>query len=259
MDSKTLADLKAWFKQYVDGLECTNEDQKRNLSIKTAHTYRVTEEILSISQRLKLDDDASNLASAIAIFHDAGRFEQYLRYNTFSDIRSEDHAELGIRILNEHHVLDNIDAEEAGIITCAIKYHNRPSLPEDDSENCMFYSRLIRDADKLDIWKVVTDYYLGVNGGKNAALVLELPETPGISEEVYEALINRQIVDMRFVKNVNDIKLLQTGWIYDLSFGPTMETVKERQYIDKMRRTLPDTEEINDIFKEIYTTLSEKT
>ena len=55
----------------------------------------------------------------------------------------------------------------------------------------MFYPKLIRDADKLDIWKVVTNYYNDKKGGKNKALELDLPESQGFSERVIQDLINQ--------------------------------------------------------------------
>ena len=79
---------------------------------------------------------------------------------------------------------------------------------------------------------MVTGYYHRKNGRRNVALELELPETPGISEEVYNALINRQIVNMKDVKNINDIKLLQAGWIYDINFKPTLNIINDRHYLE---------------------------
>jgi hypothetical protein len=124
-------------------------------------------------------------------------------------------------------------------------------LPAKETKTCLFYSRLIRDADKLDIWRVVTDYYHRKNGDRNIVLELELPETPGISEGVYKALMNKQIVNLKHVKNINDIKLLQAGWIYDINFRPTFDCIKNRSYIESLRDALPKMIEVTDIFDTI--------
>ena len=211
-------------------------------------TYRVTEEISNIGKQLGLNEDERNLATIIALLHDIGRFEQFKRYKTFSDNKSENHAELGIRILKKHNIPGMLDKEIQNIIYCSVRNHNKPSLPEEETETCLFYSRLIRDADKLDILQVVTDYYMRGNVQKNVALVLELPDTPGISEEVYMALMKKHSVDMIHVRNINDIKLLQVGWIYDINFGPTEEIIKKRRYLEKLKRVLPESKEIAEIF-----------
>ncbi len=248
MDKKIVHDLKNWFTDYVHTFNYKNPELERNIDIKREHTERVIEEIINIGKQLGLNDNELNLAEIIALFHDIGRFEQYNRYKTFSDHKSEDHAELGIKILTRYNVLGILNEEIQNLILCSIRYHNRASLPGEETETCLFYSKLIRDADKLDIWRVVTSYYHRKNGRRNVALELELPDTPGISEEVYKALMNRQIVDMKNVKNVNDIKLLQAGWIYDINFKPTFECVKNRRYIETLRETLPEMTEVTDIF-----------
>jgi putative nucleotidyltransferase with HDIG domain len=245
--------IKAWFEEYVNTFEYDNSEFQRNIDIKRDHSYRVTEEIINIGNQLGLNEDEQNLAAIIALLHDIGRFEQYDRYRTFSDNRSEDHAELGIRILKKHNIPGRLDKEVQNIIFCSIRNHNKPSLPEKETEICLFYSGLIRDADKLDILKVVTDYYMKVKGEKNVALVLELPDTPGISEDVFKALMNKHPIDMKHVKNVNDLKLLQVGWIYDINFKPTSDMIKSRLYLEKLKKVLPDSKEIDAIFETILT------
>ncbi len=256
MDKKIVHDLEKWFTSYVMTFKYDNNELQRNIDIKREHTERVTEEIINIGKKLGLNDNELNLAEIIALFHDIGRFEQYNQYKTFSDNKSENHAELGIKILKKYNVLGILDKEIQNLILCSIRYHNRPSVPLEETEICLFYSRLIRDADKLDIWKVVTDYYHRKNGHRNVALELELPDTPGISKKVYNALMNRQFVEMKHVKNINDIKLLQAGWIYDINFEPTFYLIKERRYLEKIREVLPETTEINEIFDSIFRSLN---
>ena len=250
-----VSDMKNWFASYVNTFKFDNNEFQQNIDIKREHTERVTEESINIGKQIGLNDNELNLAEIIALFHDIGRFEQYKRYNTFSDHKSEDHAGLGIKILVNYNVLGMLDKEIQKLILCSIRYHNLPSLLREETERCLFYSRLIRDADKLDIWRVVTDYYHRKNSQRNVALELELPDTPGISEEVYKALMNKQIVDMIHVKNLNDIKLLQAGWIYDINFKPTFECIKNRRYIAMIRDVLPDSPEIDEIFDSIYSSL----
>ena len=63
--------------------------------------------------------------------------------------------------------------------------------------------------------------------------------------------MNRELVDMKHVKNINDIKLLQAGWIYDINFKPTFDLIKERRYVEKIRAVFPEMNEINEIFNSI--------
>ncbi|MFC2088923.1 HD family phosphohydrolase, partial [Calditrichota bacterium] len=87
---------------------------------------------------------------------------------------------------------------------------------------------------------------------------LDLQDTPGFSDEVYHDLINERIVDFKYVKNLNDFKLLQIGWIFDINFMPTFQNIKTRHYLEMIRQVLPESEKIEKIFAIIQSYLSEK-
>ncbi len=135
-----------------------NEIQK-NLNIKISHTERVCTEILYLGRQLHFDANALRLAEIIALLHDIGRFEQYSIYKTFKDSESKDHALLGLDVIKNNKLLDDLDENPRSIIINAIKYHNRISIPPTEKDPHLLFEKLIRDADKLDIWKVVIDYY----------------------------------------------------------------------------------------------------
>jgi len=70
--------------------------------------------------------------------------------------------------------------------------------------------------------------------------------------------MNRQIVLSEHVKNINDIKLLRAGWIYDINFEPTFRHIRERGYLKALRATLPETQEIRDIFDVMDSYINER-
>ncbi|MBN1788868.1 MAG: HD domain-containing protein [Bacteroidales bacterium] len=252
MDNKSLSQLKEWFTGYVQTFKSNDTEIQENINLKQDHTLRVCQEIICVGKQLGLPEDALQLAEAIALLHDIGRFEQYARYRTFMDGRSENHAELGIKVLLKHEVLKQLDDEIRDLILCAIKYHNRPSLPPEETDRCLFFSRILRDADKLDIWKVVIDHYYRRNSESNTAIELHLPDTPGFSKEVGRDLLNQRIVDMNHIKNLNDFKLLQMGWIFDINFKPTFDCIRERRYIELIQDVLPQTKEYLALFDSVY-------
>jgi len=247
-----LTELKDWFTNYVHTFQYSNPEIQQNIDLKEGHTMRVCKEILYIGEHLGLNDDELRLAEIIALLHDVGRFEQFARYKTFLDRNSENHAELGIKILEKSGVLESFDNTIKDIILRAIKYHNRPSLPREETGTGLFYTKLIRDADKLDIWKVVTDYYYRKDSKKNVAIELDLPDTPGFSEIVYHDLKNKKIVNIKHIKNLNDFKLLQIGWIFDINFQPTLDCIKVRGYLEMIRNVLPESPEIDKVFDDIF-------
>lgn len=252
IEKADLVNIRTWFSDYVSAYKKGDPGIQENIELKEDHTSRVCKEILTVGEKLGLSDDELRLAEIIALLHDVGRFEQYARYGTFNDRISVNHAQLGIDILEENKVLKDLDPEIRDIVIKSISHHNRPALPEEEDESCIFYTRLLRDADKLDIWKVVTDYYHRNNEKRNAGLELDLPDSPGVSPGVVEDIRNKRAVNMKNINNLNDFKLLQMAWVFDINFQPTLEIIRERHYLDKIKSVLPHTPETGEIFRIIY-------
>ena len=230
----------------------SDPDLRDAIDLKIEHTLRVCEESRYISAALGLAAEARHLAEVAALFHDVGRFPQYARYHTFSDRKSEDHAALGVRVLRERAVLAALGPAE-DLLLRVIGYHNRLALPgpEDETPTCLFFSHLLRDADKLDIYRVVTDYYRRPETEGNGWVAWELPDTPGVSEAVCEALMAGRVVPNDRLRNLNDFKLLQVGWVYDINFAPALHRLCERGYLRMLRDVLPDSPRIEMIFEKI--------
>lgn len=249
INKKNVDDIKIWFSNYVQTFKTGNENQQRNIALKKEHTLRVCKEILNLGKQLGLNENELYLAETIALLHDTGRFEQYALYKTFVDSQSVDHAVLGVEILEKNEILCSLDKPAQDFILRTIRYHNRATLPREETETCLFFAKLLRDADKLDILKVVTDYYGQKNGNRNDALELDLPNTPEISEHVYYDLMNKRIVNIKHVKTLNDFKLLQIGWVFDINFVPTLQCINRRNYLKMIRDVLPKSEKLDNIFK----------
>jgi putative nucleotidyltransferase with HDIG domain len=253
IEKQDLNKIKGWFFDYVQSFKNDDMELLENVLLKEKHTVQVCKEILKIGSSLELRQDELNLAETIALLHDIGRFEQYKVYGTFADGKSVNHAELGVEILKRIRVLDDLNKPTKNLILKAVKYHNRASLPENETDECILYSKLLRDADKLDIYRVVTEYYVELQNGKqNKTIELGLPNTPDISVDVCKSLLNKKIVNIRDIKNLNDFKLLQIGWVFDINYSTTFYNVKSRRYLEIIRETLPNTELITDIFNVIY-------
>ena len=88
--------------------------------------------------------------------HDIGRFEQLRIYNSFIDAETVDHAALGVKILFEGNKIRDfiIDDSYDKIIREAIANHNRYAIEEGLSERSLLHAKIIRDADKLDNYRV---------------------------------------------------------------------------------------------------------
>ena len=210
----------------------------------------MSKEIVALTQSLNLNNEEVLLAEVIGLFHDIGRFRQYAKYQTFSDSKSQNHAELGVEVLKENNILNDLSTENQKIIYNSILNHSRAEIIPDKNEKVIFFSKLIRDADKLDIWRLITEYYMVKEQKENKALELELPDKDEISDNVLESIINKQVVMKESMKTLNDFKLLQIAWLFDLNFDYSIKRLHEKKYLDKIFNTLPENHKVNQI-KEI--------
>ncbi len=260
MEKETVNDLLRWFSEYVQAFKSNDPEKDENIVLKEEHTRRVRREICEIGWALGLSDEELRLAEVLALFHDVGRFSQYAKYGTFSDRRSCDHAALSVKVLLENGVLDPLEPSERDLVCRAISYHNRASLPDGESERCIFFSKLLRDADKLDIWAVLLDYYYRreMGGDRNEALELDLRDTPDITEAVFLDILAGEIVKAKNLRCLNDFKLLQASWIFDLNFWHALVAVRDRAYLERTREFLPNSEKIGQIFALLESRLEER-
>jgi len=245
MDQHELNNLKRWFADYCRSFYSLNQEDQRNISLKEDHTRNVCRNIVQIARGISLDDAQVTLAEAIALYHDIGRFPQYQKFKTFKDSVSVNHAALGAKVLIKDKVLEGLPKHEQDIIIRTVALHNVYSIPGGLDENNLLFLKLVRDADKLDIWRVAIEYYGQPEDGRASAVGLGLPDFPGYSPEVLTALKNEQMVQLSTLKTLNDFKLLQLAWIYDLNFASSLRILVSRKYIDGIAATLPRTSEIS--------------
>ncbi len=157
MQTEDLDYFRKWFLDYVNRFSSPEVFIQENIKLKIEHTARVCENILLLAKAEKVGEEGYRLAETIALFHDLGRFEQFMKYRTFKDSESENHALLGVKILKNTGILSQLPMKEKDLIVKAVQYHNLMEIPgcAENSREFLFYSKLIRDADKLDILKLV--------------------------------------------------------------------------------------------------------
>jgi hypothetical protein len=250
LEQTQLDKFRIWFDDYVAGFYGDDETVNANIKLKEDHSHRTCKEMLYLAGELGLDENQKLISETIALLHDVGRFEQFIKYRMYSDAKSVDHCLLGLEILEKNQVLDEIELQEKLLIQKAIEYHGRKELPLGLDGQCLLFSKLIRDADKLDAYYVLLKYYKQYRENpKNFKLGMELPDEPGYSADVINELLSGRCVDNRKVRKLNDLKLSLLGWVYDVNFTSTLKRIKRCGYLEKLLVFLPtdeDTEKIRE-------------
>ncbi len=166
----------------MDSFRELSEQQKNNFSIKKEHSLRVSQLTLFLAKKLDLPENESKIAFVSGIFHDIGRFGQLIEYNTFDDSKSVDHAEFGVEIIKKEDFLKEIEIGDDDLIYTAIRWHNKLEIPKKLTERELLHAKLLRDADKLDILRVLSEYYSQRNSKPNHTLTWELPKGAKVSD-----------------------------------------------------------------------------
>lgn len=244
MKNDDLAFFKEFFSEYCKSFYSSNAEDQKNIHLKQVHTFNVCSNIIDIARGLSLTEEEILLAETIALFHDIGRFPQYAKYKTFNDSVSVNHGLLGAKTLLKEKVLRNLPDNEQKLIVQAVRFHNAFSIDRIKKEDVVFFLKLLRDADKLDIWRVFIEYYETPTQGRASAIGLGLPDTSEYSANVISHIYKGRVVALSEVNTLNDFKILQLSWIYDINFEPSFRLLLERDYIDRITAQLPQTEEI---------------
>ncbi|MEN8075325.1 HD domain-containing protein [Clostridioides difficile] len=243
--------VKEVFDDYVKDYD--SSDGK--IKLKIEHTYRVSELCEKIARSLGLNDEEVNIAWLTGMLHDIGRFEQVKTYGTFNDFKSVDHAKLGAKILfNEGKIRDFIsDTTEDDLIKKVIENHNAYKLPEDISNGCKMFSNILRDADKIDIFKV----NIIVPTEEVYNVTKEEVRNSQITEEVLENFRQNDTILRTLKKTAVDNIVGHISLLFGLVYDESVRIVEEQQYLNKMLEFKSENDITNKQFEEIREIVNE--
>ncbi len=245
MEQQQINNFQKWFDDYVAGFYGDDDFVNANIKLKDDHSRRVCDETQLLTEKLNLPEDIKQTAYLIALLHDIGRFEQFKTYRTYKDSTSVNHAVFGVEILRKEKVLVEIPAEKRQIIEKVIEYHNLKELPAGLDGDLQLLCKLLRDADKLDIYYIVAKYYKKYEQDPEGfSLEVELPNKPGYTKQVLQKVLTGRRVDYNELQNWNDMKLCQLSWIYDMNFQPVFERLKQRGFLELIISLLPESDDI---------------
>jgi hypothetical protein len=251
-----LASLHAWFASYCGSFRSADVEVQRNFDLKELHTRNVCEAARLIAQggsprRLML-------AEVAALCHDLGRFPQFREFRTFKDSDSLNHAHLSGQILKQSGLLDFLSESERDTVLCAVRLHNAFEIPSGLAPEAEDLLKLLRDADKLDIWRVFIEYFHAPEGERASGAGLGFPDLPICSPEVLAAVGAGKMVQLSALKSLNDFKMLQLSWVYDINFLSTLRLIKERGVLERLAATLPKEEAVLDVLARVRSYLERK-
>jgi len=258
MTQNDLTAFKRRFSNFTKSFYSTNEEDQKNIILKVEHTLNVCKNIVEIAQGSSLDENQMLLAETVALFHDMGRFPQYAVYKTFRDAVSVNHGLLASKILIKENVLHSLPPYEQQLIIQAVKFHNAFAIPPALNDETVLLLKLIRDADKVDIFRVFIEYYESPKEVRASATAFGMPDTPECSAVMLACILNKKVASYSNIRTENDFKLMKLSWVYDLHFKESIRLMQRRNYIDRIIEKLPHTDAVMEAVAALKNYLSER-
>lgn len=258
------------FAEYVRNYDPSDE----KIKLKIDHTYRVAGLCQRIAESLGLSEPDVDIAWLLGMLHDIGRFEQIRRFGTFNDVQSVDHAEFGADLLfkeglirkfaegyyeecelarsgneeaeqiiknNEHHNKDT------GLLELAIRQHNKYRVKEDLTERQRMFCDILRDADKVDIFKVNADIPMEIIYD----VTTEELKNGVITKEVLESFYKKETVLKSVRRSAVDHIVGHISLLFELVYKESYRQAKEQGYVYKLLDFKSDVPEVNAEFDDM--------
>lgn len=258
------------FAEYVRNYDPSDE----KIKLKIDHTYRVAGLCQRIAESLGLSEPDVDIAWLLGMLHDIGRFEQIRRFGTFNDAQSVDHAEFGADLLfkeglirkfaegyyeecelarsgneeaeqiiknNEHHNKDT------GLLELAIRQHNKYRVKEDLTERQRMFCDILRDADKVDIFKVNADIPMEIIYD----VTTEELKNGVITKEVLESFYKKETVLKSVRRSAVDHIVGHISLLFELVYKESYRQAKEQGYVYKLLDFKSDVPEVNAEFDDM--------
>ena len=141
------------------------------------------------------------------------------------------------------HFFKKLSNEDYEIVKFAIQQHNKKNIAPCEDDRKILFAKLIRDADKLDIYRVLEPFLAQDNADKMPKFI-KGTQIAAVSPDFVENFVTGKQADYRKIRTNGDRKIVRLMWIYDINFAWTMKKIVERGYIEKIVNNLPQDEKI---------------
>lgn len=198
--------------EFINYYNEVSENTKKDI-LKYNHSFEVAELMVDLAEKKNLNEEQTTLARVIGLLHDIGRFEQIKKLDTFKDDESFDHADYGVKYLfEEKNIRKYIETDIYDlVIATAILYHNKKELPDYLSEDEELYTKMVRDCDKIDIFKQV------------ALLEQDEFNKEELTDEVLKDFKNGKLVNNEDIKTKTDYTVSLFSFIYDFNYNESLD------------------------------------
>lgn len=233
MTDQRLKILSRRFIDYVNTFRDSSGELIPMLQLKLTHTKRVVQNARRIMQGERWQGPSLLEGELCALLHDIGRFSQFTEFGTFRDSESVDHALRGVEIIQKLDILEGVPAPAAQRIIESVQWHNKKALPSEMENSTAALAHLVRDADKLDIFKVMIEAVKDGSIETNPEITWGLSIKGAPNPEVVNAVIKGKPVDYSQIHALSDFILIQVGWVINgFHYRTALQITGERKVVE---------------------------
>ncbi len=240
------------FTRFASGYLTGSADDEL-INLKIDHSLKVLENATAIVERESMDADMAQLCLLAALYHDIGRFPQFATYRTFNDRESINHGRMGVLTLRELGLPDDLSDKDKRIIRFTVGQHNLKSIRSALPPHLGIPVYVVRDADKLDIFRVMIAHFNSDTPNPLVTLGMGKNLDEKYSENVYHAVITQQDGDYTLLRNANDFLLMLLGWVFNLHFRTTLDLICQRNHLEDIFSLLPKDDNMQRLEEKVHT------
>ncbi len=251
MSRPGLAELSGRFDSFVQSFLDGLGTERYHIELKREHTMRVLADARTIAREESLPPDLAEASATAALFHDAGRMPQFMRYRTFKDSASDDHARLGVSALARYGLLRGLPPEQRRLVHGAVFLHNKRTLPPRLPAPLAIVTKVVRDADKLDIYRIMLTHLTSDKPPDPVVSLGAVRDPLRYSAPLARSILNRELGRYSDLAYENDLRLLVAGWVYDLNWRASRRLLQDRGLLDQVLAALPDDDTIRTLSRQV--------
>ena len=244
MNNLQLQEIKEWFESYTGTFASGDGRFLPPLQLKVDHSQRVADNARQLAEDLGWTPSEANRAEALGWLHDVGRFSQFAEFGTFTDATSVNHGERGWEIVQKSGMLSALESSEQSVLLDGIRYHNAKTEPDHLNEENLRFLKLIRDADKLDIFHFVLASVRKDGFQELPKMLPQVVLNGTVNPWIIHEIQTHRSCSITEVKSLADFLLMQLCWIYDLNYSASFRQIIERKIIDHLEQALPKEKQI---------------
>ena len=246
--------FQTWFEAYTAPFLKIDKPEFM-IDLKYHHCHRVS----GIALELAIDSAWSNsdvtLAGVLGLAHDVGRFRQWQVYQSFEDKATEDHGELGKKVLEEESPVREWPTPLRDLILRVVQIHNDRFIPDDMQGTTRRCAGLLRDSDKLDALDLFTNALTSNQIEEQPAFCWGRSWSGTVNDAILKEVESDRLAKNTDIQSIEDFLLGMMSWTFDFQLKATRHRVRQKKYLQILARGLPASHRVAQATERIFEAL----